>query len=188
MVGVANARDSAIAGLQHFSVGDSPAYVVERKPPPRCRQVVRAGNYADTPDPDLLCKLSTSGQFQLRPRCLSGLIIGGALVGLLSGLFGVGGGFLIVPLLLILSPISMAHAVSTSLLIIAVISSSGFISHLALSTSNDWQLLGLAASGGVLGMIIGQAISHKITGARLQQIFAVSLLIVSLVTLLRYFL
>lgn len=155
---------------------------------PDAAKVVRAGNYADTPDPDLLCKLSTSGQFQLRPRCLSGLIIGGALVGLLSGLFGVGGGFLIVPLLLMLSPISMAQAVSTSLLIIAVISSSGFISHLALSTSNDWQLLGLAASGGVLGMIIGQAVSHKITGARLQKIFAVSLLLVSLVTLLRYFL
>jgi uncharacterized membrane protein YfcA len=155
---------------------------------PDTAKVVRAGNFADTPQPGLLCKFNTSGQFQLRPRCLSGLIIGGALVGLLSGLFGVGGGFLIVPLLLILSPISMAQAVSTSLLIIAVISGSGFISHLALSPSHDWQLLGLAAGGGVLGMIIGQAVSHNINNARLQKIFAVSLLIVSLVTLLRYFL
>ena len=155
---------------------------------PEATKVVRVGDFKDTPEPDSLCTLSTNGQFQLRPRCLSGLIIGGALVGLLSGLFGVGGGFLIVPLLLILSPISMAQAVSTSLLIIAAISSSGFISHLALSPGNDWRLLGLAAGGGVLGMIIGQAISHKITGARLQKIFAISLLAVSSITLLRYFL
>lgn len=155
---------------------------------PDTAKVVRAGNYADTPNPDLLCKLSTNGQFQLRPRCLSGLVIGGVLVGLLSGLLGVGGGFLIVPLLLMLSPISMAQAVSTSLLIIAVISSSGFISHLLLSPVNDWQLLGLAASGGILGMMIGQTLSHRIANARLQKIFAVSLLLISSLTLMRHFL
>lgn len=155
---------------------------------PDTAKVVRAGNYADTPAPDLLCKLSTNGQFQLRPRCLSGLLIGGVLVGLLSGLFGVGGGFLIVPLLLMLSPISMAQAVSTSLVIIAVISGSGFISHLVMSPSNDWQLLGLAASGGILGMMIGQALSQRIANARLQKIFAVSLLLISSVTLMRHFL
>lgn len=155
---------------------------------PDAAKVVRAGNYADTPEPELLCNLSTSGQFQLRPRCLSGLIMGGALVGLLSGLFGVGGGFLIVPLLLILSPISMAQAVSTSLAIIAIVSGSGFISHLIMSPGNDWHLLGLVAAGGMLGMMLGQAISHKIANALLQKIFAFSLLIVSLVTLLRYFL
>jgi len=155
---------------------------------PDTAKVVRAGNFADTPSPGLLCNLSHNGQFELRPRCLSGLIIGGVLVGLLSGLFGVGGGFLIVPLLLMLSPISMAQAVSTSLIIIAVVSGSGFISHLIMNTGNDWQLLGLVAAGGVLGMMIGQAVSHKIANALLQKIFAVSLLIISLVTLLRYFL
>jgi uncharacterized membrane protein YfcA len=115
-------------------------------------------------------------------------VIGGGLVGVLSGLFGVGGGFLIVPLMLMLSPISMAQAVSTSLVIIAVVSSSGFISHLLMSPTTDWHLLGLVATGGVLGMMIGQAVSHKIANALLQKAFAVSLLIVSLITLLRYFL
>jgi uncharacterized membrane protein YfcA len=155
---------------------------------PDTAAVVRAGNYANTPAPELLCKLSTSGQFELRPRCLKGLVTGGALVGLLSGLFGVGGGFLIVPLMLILSPISMAQAVSTSLLIIAAISSSGFISHLAMSPHNDWPLLGQVAVGGILGMMIGQAISHRIANARLQKVFAGSLLLVSTLTLLRHFL
>lgn len=151
-------------------------------------KVVRAGNFADTPSPGLLCTLSQNGQFVLRPRCLSGLMIGGGLVGILSGLFGVGGGFLIVPLMLMLSPISMPQAVSTSLAIIAVVSGSGFISYLIMSPGHDWQSLGLVAAGGVLGMMIGQAISHKIANALLQKVFAVSLLIISVIILLRYFL
>lgn len=153
---------------------------------PQSASVVRAGNFSDTPRPGMLCNLSKTGQFQLRPRCTAGLIIGGLIVGLLSGLFGVGGGFLIVPLLLALSPISMAQAVSTSLVIIALVSSSGFISHIALSGAldkNTWTPLVLVAGGGIAGMIAGQLISHKIANASLQKIFALSLLLVSLLTL-----
>lgn len=152
---------------------------------PDAAKVVRAGNFASTPNPGLLCNFSSNGQFELRPRCVSGLLIGGALVGLLSGLFGVGGGFLIVPLLLLLSPVSMTQAVSTSLLIIAVVSSSGVISHLLMSPQNNWLMFALVAAGGVLGMMLGQAISHKIANALLQKIFAVSLLAVSALTLIR---
>ncbi len=151
---------------------------------PQAAQVVRAGNFTQTPPPDLLCNLSKTGQFELRPRCVSGLLVGGVVVGLLSGLFGVGGGFLIVPLLLILSPISMAQAVSTSLMIIALVSSSGFISHLLMTEHNPWRLLGLIAAGGVLGMVAGQAIGDKIANALLQKIFAVCLLAIALVTLI----
>lgn len=155
---------------------------------PESASVVRAGNFAHIPPPGLLCTLNTSGQFELRLRCVSGLLIGGLLVGLLSGLLGVGGGFLIVPLLLALSAVSMMQAVSTSLFIIALVSSSGFISHLLMSGNNDWSLLGLVATGGVIGMLLGQAISHKIANALLQKIFAVSLLVVCLITFVRSFL
>lgn len=146
---------------------------------PQAAQVVRAGHFIDIPCPDHLCNLNPSGQFELRPRCVNGLLIGGLLVGLLSGLFGVGGGFLVVPLLLALSAVSMAQAVSTSLLIIALISSSGFISHLLLSETKHWNWLLPVTLGGVLGMIIGQGISHKIANALLQKIFAAGLLVVS---------
>lgn len=152
---------------------------------PDAAKIVRAGNFADTPSPDHLCNLNTTGQFELRPRCVSGLFIGGLVVGVLSGLFGVGGGFLIVPLLLALSAVSMAQAVSTSLLIIALISSSGFISHLVFTETPHWHWLILVAAGGVIGMIIGQAVSHKIANVLLQKIFAVSLLIVATITLAR---
>ena len=161
---------------------------------PAAASVVRAGNFADTPSPGLICRLSQTGQFELRPRCVSGLLMGGLVVGLLSGLFGVGGGFLIVPLLLALSAVSMSQAVSTSLMMIALISSSGFISHLLLGAnlepadSNQWITLGLVAAGGVAGMVLGQAVSHKIANALLQKIFAVSLIIVCIITLVRNFL
>ncbi|GGY64470.1 UPF0721 transmembrane protein [Cellvibrio zantedeschiae] len=153
---------------------------------PDTATIVRASNYSNVPVAGLVCNLSTNGQFQLRPRCIGGLFIGGAAVGVLSGLFGVGGGFLIVPLLLFLSPINIVQAVATSLPIIAVVSSAGFFSHFA--TSNDWKQLGLAAGGGVLGMMIGQTLSQRIANARLQKIFAVCLLLISSVTLVRNFL
>jgi len=149
---------------------------------PNTTTIVRAGNFTHTPSPDLLCSLSKTGQFELRPRCVSGLLAGGMLVGLLSGLFGVGGGFLIVPLLLTLSSVSMAQAVGTSLVIIALISGSGFVTHLWLSDVHNWSILTWVATGGVIGMIIGQTISHKIANALLQKIFAVCLLAIALIT------
>ncbi len=143
---------------------------------PDAAQIVRAGNFSSTPSPDHLCTLNPRGHFELQPRCVGGLLIGGSMVGVLSGLFGVGGGFLIVPLLLALSAVSMAQAVSTSLLIIALISSSGFISHLLLSDSHPWSWLLLVAIGGVAGMVVGQTINHKIANALLQKVFALCLL------------
>lgn len=154
---------------------------------PEDARIVRAGDFSQEPRAGLLCKLNRDGQFELKPRCLSGLLIGGSLVGLLSGLFGVGGGFLIVPLLLALSPISMRQAVGTSLLIIALISSSGFISHLLLSGHSNIDqglTLLLVASGGILGMFAGQLLSQKLAGPRLQRGFALSLALITLFMLL----
>lgn len=152
---------------------------------PDSTKIVRAGNFSNTPTPEHLCNLNPTGQFELRPRCVSGLFIGGLVVGVLSGLFGVGGGFLIVPLLLALSAVTMAQAVSTSLFIIALISSSGFISHLLMRTTPHWSWLLFVATGGVMGMMIGQAVSHKVANVLLQKLFAVSLLVVTTITLAR---
>lgn len=152
---------------------------------PDSTKIVRAGNFSNTPTPEHLCNLNPTGQFELRPRCVSGLFIGGLVVGVLSGLFGVGGGFLIVPLLLALSAVTMAQAVSTSLFIIALISSSGFVSHLLMSTTPHWSWLLFVAAGGVMGMMIGQAVSHKVANVLLQKLFAVSLLVVATITLAR---
>jgi hypothetical protein len=57
-----------------------------------------------------------------------------------------------------------------------------------MNAHNDWYQMGMVAFGGTLGMMLGQTISHKIANALLQKIFAVSLFIVSFITLGRYFL
>jgi len=155
---------------------------------PATASVVRANILPSENTQALLCRLSTNGQFQLHPRCISGLVIGGLITGILSGLFGVGGGFLIVPLLLFVSQVSMVHAVSSSLVIITLISSSGFISHLLLNTHAgidiNWATLGWVAAGGLLGMVFGQKLSRYIAGPRLQQIFALSLVCTVIITLI----
>lgn len=130
-----------------------------------------------------MCRLSASGQFQWRPKCISGLILGGAAVGLLTGLFGVGGGFLIVPLLVYLSQVSMQQAIGTSLFVITAVSSAGFISFAADTEAMDWLLMGIIVSGGIVGMVIGRLIGQKVSGPNLQKLFSLSLIAVSLVTL-----
>jgi uncharacterized protein len=154
---------------------------------PEQAQVVRGRKLAPVVYTGTLCPLSSNGQFQMRLPCLSGLLVGGALVGFLSGLFGVGGGFLIVPLLLALSPIGMPQAVSTSLVVITVVSSVGFGTHLALQQPLNTTLLGLIALGSLLGMGFSHSLSLKIASATLQKIFALCLVLVSLIMLINYF-
>lgn len=143
-------------------------------------RVVRGSNFTQVHTPSLFCAMSKTGQFELKPRCLSGLVFGGAVVGVLSGLFGVGGGFLIVPLIMALSAVSISQAVSTSLLIITLISGSGFVSHLLLSPEIAWVHLAWVSAGGVAGMLIGQSLSKRIAGPRLQQAFAIGLVLISM--------
>ena len=147
---------------------------------PEHSRIVRGASFAQVSAPSLVCKLSSTGQFELKPRCLSRLVLGGAGVGVLSGLFGVGGGFLIVPLLIALSGVTIAQAVSTSLLIITLISGSGFVSHLLLSPHLPWAHLAWVTAGGVLGMFAGQHLSKKLAGPRLQQLFALGLMLMAI--------
>ena len=154
---------------------------------PESSAITRASDLTIDSSQGLLCRLSPSGHFQMRPRCMSGLLVGGAVVGVLSGMFGVGGGFLIVPLLLYLSQVTFRQAVGTSLLVITVISGVGFISFLLMSEyaqSLPVNLMLWLMAGGVLGMIFGQLLTDKIANARLQKIFAIALIvIVSVMTL-----
>lgn len=154
---------------------------------PTNARILRAHTSWEPEEAANLCRLSSTGHFELRLPCIGGLVFGGVAVGLLSGLFGVGGGFLIVPLLLVLSQVSMAPAVATSLVIITLISSSGFVSHLWLSPVGiDINLLAWLSAGGIAGMVMGQLIGHKVDGAKLQQLFAFSLTVVSLGSLFSF--
>lgn len=92
-------------------------------------------------------------------------------VGAMTGFFGVGGGFLIVPALVLVLGYQIHIAVGTSLLVIAVNSFSGFGAHI-LSTSFDLDLTIMFFAGGAAGAIAGSAIGSRVNGIALQRGFA----------------
>lgn len=145
--------------------------------------VVRAGGGAETAT-SLLCRFSETQTFDWRFRCMAGLTVGGVLTGLLSGFFGVGGGFLIVPFLTQLNSVSFRNSVATSLVIIAAISSSGFVAHIVTRTV-DWQQLGILSLGGVCGMVAGSVLARWIAGVYLQRIFAGTIIAMAALLMLR---
>ena len=99
------------------------------------------------------------------------ILLEGAIVGILTGLVGAGGGFLIIPALVLLARMPMKLAVGTSLFIIAAKSLIGFIGDLQGSEVIDWQLLiGFTASA-VVGIFIGIILAKRIPGEKLKKTF-----------------
>ncbi|AFV00819.1 sulfite exporter TauE/SafE family protein [Simiduia agarivorans] len=132
-----------------------------------------------------MCRFSPSGNLELKPRCVSSMVAGGVFAGLLSGLFGVGGGFVIVPLLTLLTGLSMSAAVATSLAVIAPVSLAGFGSFLWLGGDVPMDLLGWLAAGGILGMLVGSQLAGRLAGPVLQKVFVVVMVSLTLVTLVK---
>jgi hypothetical protein len=95
----------------------------------------------------------------------------GALVGIITGFLGAGGGFLIIPALIFFTEISMKQAVGTSLLIIAFNSIFGFLGDLVNGIAIDYQFLFTVASFATLGIFIGTVLSKKIDGNKLKPAF-----------------
>jgi hypothetical protein len=104
-------------------------------------------------------------------------------VGALTGFVGVGGGFLIVPALVLLGGLSMRLAVGTSLMIIAMKSAIGFASYLPqldrLGLSVQWSTVGIFIAVGAIGSVAGKAISGRIDQRRLKRGFALFLLVMA---------
>ncbi|MFM2228621.1 MAG: hypothetical protein RL664_1964, partial [Bacteroidota bacterium] len=101
------------------------------------------------------------------------LMIQGAIVGILTGLVGVGGGFLIVPALVMYSKLSMKIAIGTSLLIISVNSLVGFTGDIWTQGSKmDWSFLGLISVLAVVGILIGSKLAKKMDTKVLRKAFA----------------
>jgi uncharacterized protein len=99
------------------------------------------------------------------------ILIEGAIVGMLTGLVGAGGGFLIIPALVILSKLPMKEAVGTSLVIIAAKSLIGFFGEGGDALPPNWKLIATVTSFAVVGIFIGTALSKKIDGAKLKPAF-----------------
>jgi len=96
------------------------------------------------------------------------IIIEGILVGAITGLIGAGGGFLIIPALVILANVKMKVAVGTSLIIIAVKSLIGFFLGDAFTMEIDWQFLLIFTFLSLIGIFIGSYLSNFIDGKKLK--------------------
>ncbi|MBB6610590.1 sulfite exporter TauE/SafE family protein [Pontibacter sp. Tf4] len=99
-----------------------------------------------------------------------GILAEGLIVGTLTGLVGAGGGFLIIPALVLFSKLDMKMAVGTSLLIIAVKSLFGFIGDV-FNYEIDWMLLGIFSTISIVGIFIGTYLSTKIHADKLKTSF-----------------
>ena len=106
-------------------------------------------------------------------------IMQGIGVGLLTGFVGVGGGFLIVPALVLLGGIAMSQAIFTSLVVISINSGAGFIKYQSILQDNnqllDWPSIILISMIGIVGSFIGQHYSMKLPQQKIKQTFAVFL-------------
>lgn len=98
------------------------------------------------------------------------ILLEGAVVGMVTGLVGAGGGFLIIPALVLLSKLPMKEAVGTSLVIIAAKSLIGFFGESG-ETPIDWSLLAWVVAFATAGIFIGIYLSRKIDGAKLKPVF-----------------
>ena len=112
------------------------------------------------------------------------LISQGLLVGIITGLIGAGGGFLIVPALVMLLGVSMKRAVATSLFIIAMNSILGFVSSMDL-VNHDWGFLLIFTALSVAGIFVGIAISKKMDGRKLKPLFGWVVLVMGIFIIIR---
>ena len=125
---------------------------------------------------EFTCSKNPLGQLVFSWSCALKLFATGSVAGILSGIFGVGGGFLIVPALLMVTGISIESAMATSLVSIALISLSGFASNLS-SLSEDTIPIACAFFGGALiGMTGGAKVKARLSASVLRKIFGAIIL------------
>ncbi len=112
------------------------------------------------------------------------ILIEGAVVGVLTGLVGAGGGFLIIPALVLFTGLPMKKAVGTSLLIIAAKSLIGFTGDLG-NLKPDWQLLLIVTGIAIIGIIAGNRLARQIDGDKLKKGFGWFVLVMGIYILIK---
>lgn len=140
-------------------------------------RAVRAG--PEGADGGPICVLAPDGQLRFSAPCAVVLCAAGLGTGFLSGLFGVGGGFLIVPALMFVTRMGVHSAVATSLLVITAIGFSG-ASSAVLAGKISWPILLPFAAGGAVSMFAGRKLARRIAGPALQRVFSALIVVVGI--------
>jgi uncharacterized membrane protein YfcA len=112
------------------------------------------------------------------------ILLEGSIVGILTGLVGAGGGFLIIPALVLLSKLPMKEAVGTSLVIITAKSLIGFMGDKE-ANEIDWMLLIKVTAFAIGGLFVGIRLSKIISGEKLKPAFGWFVLIMGLYIILK---
>lgn len=115
------------------------------------------------------------------PRPLWKITFDGLLVGVITGLVGVGGGFLVVPALVLLGGLAMHQAIATSLVIIALKSFSGFYKYLDVleleNLSLDVEVIAMVTMLGIIGSFGGNLIANRVPQTQLKKLFGIFLIV-----------
>ncbi len=130
-------------------------------------------------------KQTTSNEEQPMHYNYPMILLEGALVGILTGLVGAGGGFLIIPALVLLAKMPMKLAVGTSLFIIAAKSLIGFTGDLQGSEIIDWSLLTSFTFASVIGIFIGNYAAKFVSGAKLKTAFGWFVLVMGIYIIIK---
>jgi len=112
------------------------------------------------------------------------LVVQGLLVGGITGLMGVGGGFLIIPALVILLGLEMKLAIGTSLVLIALNSFSGFLFSLK-GVQIDWKFLAYFSVCSIVGVLLGSFFNKKIEGSKIKPAFGVFVFLMGVYVLVK---
>jgi uncharacterized membrane protein YfcA len=118
----------------------------------------------------MLCQGPRAADRAPRPRPAARTLLNGAAVGLVTGLVGAGGGFLIVPALVLLGGLALPAAVGTSLLVIAANSFAGLAGHLQ-NVQLDWRLTLAVTGAAVAGSLAGSRLTGRVEPDRLRRVF-----------------
>jgi len=105
-------------------------------------------------------------------------------VGLLTALIGAGGGFLIVPALVLMANVPVKEAVGSSLLIIAMNATSGVAGYLG-QVPFDWRLVGWFTTVAAVGAVGGTRLMRRVPAARIKQAFAIMILVLGTYLVIR---
>jgi uncharacterized membrane protein YfcA len=138
----------------------------------------RVGTSAATPQHDATRPSPTSLRFSAM------LGVQAVAVGVLTALIGAGGGFLIVPSLVLVANVPVKEAVGSSLLIIAMNATSGVAGYLG-QVPFDWRLVAWFTAVAALGAIVGTRVMRKLPAARIKQAFAIMILVLGTYLVIR---
>lgn len=118
------------------------------------------------------CKLNPdSGRFVWNSQCAFSVMLAGAMAGCLSGMLGVGGGFVVIPALQAVSSLNKEATVATALAVIAIVSSSAAISH-AFIGEVLWQSTMLFTVGAMVGIMLGSAVLTHLRVSLVKRVYA----------------